>query len=54
MKHLQVFLHLSTAFCYVEKKELDEAVYDFPHDPDDIMRFVQWMDESAIELITPK
>lgn len=53
MKHLQVFVHLSTAFCHVDQEELGETVYDSPHDPDDIMRLTQWMDERSIELITP-
>ncbi|XP_032665258.1 putative fatty acyl-CoA reductase CG5065 isoform X2 [Odontomachus brunneus] len=54
MKHLQVFLHLSTAFCHVDQMELTEDVYDAPHDPDDIIRLVQWMNERTIDLITPQ
>lgn len=54
MKHLQLFLHLSTTFCHVDKEKLDEVIYDSPHDPDDIIRFVQWMDESTVNSITPK
>ncbi|KAL6426722.1 hypothetical protein ACFW04_009228 [Cataglyphis niger] len=48
-----IFLHLSTAFCYVEEKELDERIYDSPN-PHDIMSLVQWLDEDSIDLITPK
>ncbi|XP_032668393.1 putative fatty acyl-CoA reductase CG5065 [Odontomachus brunneus] len=54
IKHLQVFVHLSTAFCLVEQERVDEIAYDAPHDPNDIMRLVEWMDESAIDLLTPK
>ncbi|XP_066589751.1 putative fatty acyl-CoA reductase CG5065 [Prorops nasuta] len=54
MKHLVCLVHLSTAFCHVDQKELGEKVYDAPDDPHDIMRLIQWMDESAIDLITPK
>lgn len=54
MKHLQVFVHLSTAFCHVDQEELGETVYDASHDPDDIIKLVEWMDESAIDLVTPK
>ncbi|XP_032668396.1 putative fatty acyl-CoA reductase CG5065 isoform X2 [Odontomachus brunneus] len=54
MKHLQVLVHLSTAFCHVDQEELGETVYDASHDPDDIIKLVQWMDESAIDLVTPK
>ncbi|XP_070153483.1 putative fatty acyl-CoA reductase CG5065 [Polyergus mexicanus] len=54
MKHLQAFVHLSTAFCHVDQKELGECTYDSPDDPQDIIRLVQWLDEDAIDLITPK
>lgn len=54
MKHLKSFVYLSTAFCYPEQEELGEKVYDAPDDPYDVMRLVQWLDESAIDLITPK
>lgn len=54
MKKLKAFVHLSTAFCYADKEELDEKVYESSADPHDVMRLVQWLDESAIDLITPK
>ncbi|XP_071879152.1 putative fatty acyl-CoA reductase CG5065 [Bombus fervidus] len=54
MKKLKAFVHLSTAFCYADKEELDEKVYESSADPQDVMRLVQWLDESAIDLITPK
>ncbi|KOC59957.1 Putative fatty acyl-CoA reductase [Habropoda laboriosa] len=54
MKKLQALVHLSTAFCYADKQELDEKVYDPSSDPEDITRLVEWLDESSIDLITPK
>ncbi|OAD60327.1 hypothetical protein WN48_05374, partial [Eufriesea mexicana] len=54
MKKLQAFVYLSTAFCYPDKEELDEKVYDAPVDPHDVIRLVQWLDEGAIDLVTPK
>ncbi|XP_006570570.1 uncharacterized protein LOC412986 isoform X1 [Apis mellifera] len=54
MKKLKTFVHLSTAFCYADKEELDEKVYDPSTDPHDVMKMVEWLDESAIDLITPK
>ncbi|XP_012281888.1 putative fatty acyl-CoA reductase CG5065 [Orussus abietinus] len=54
MKKLQAFVHLSTAFCHVDQAELGERVYDSPDDPQDVMRLIQWMDESALDLVTPK
>ena len=54
MKNLEAFVHLSTAFCHVDQEELGERVYDAPDDPEDVMRLIQWLDESAVDLITPK
>lgn len=54
MKQLQSLVHLSTAFCYPDQQELGERVYDAPDDPHDVMRLIQWLDASAIDLITPK
>ncbi|XP_018051262.1 PREDICTED: putative fatty acyl-CoA reductase CG5065 [Atta colombica] len=54
MKHLVSLVHLSTAFCHVDQKELGERCYDSPDDPQDVMRLVQWLDDEDINLITPK
>jgi len=54
MKHLESFVHLSTAFCHVDQEELDERIYEPPNDPQDIMRLVQLLDDESIDLITPK
>ena len=54
MKQLESFLHLSTTFCHVEQKELAECIYDSPHNPYDVIKLVQWLDEEAIDLLTPK
>ncbi|XP_055599486.1 putative fatty acyl-CoA reductase CG5065 isoform X2 [Uranotaenia lowii] len=53
MKKLKVMLHLSTAFCYCDKEVLNERVYDFHHNPYDVMRAVEWMDETIVDKITP-
>ncbi|XP_076230862.1 putative fatty acyl-CoA reductase CG5065 [Calliopsis andreniformis] len=54
MTNLKSLVHLSTAFCHPDQGELGERVYDAPDDPQDVMRLMQWLDESAIDLITPK
>lgn len=54
MKRLVCFMHLSTAFCHVDQEELGECIFDPPHDPHEIMKLVQWMDEETLDLITPK
>lgn len=53
MKNLIALVHLSTAFCHVDQTELGERVYDAPDDPLDIIRLVEWLDERALDLITP-
>ncbi|XP_076303169.1 putative fatty acyl-CoA reductase CG5065 isoform X2 [Lasioglossum baleicum] len=53
MKRLKSFVHLSTTFCHPDQEELGERVYDAPDDPHKVMELIQWMDESAINLITP-
>ncbi|XP_012234937.2 putative fatty acyl-CoA reductase CG5065 isoform X2 [Linepithema humile] len=54
IKQLECFLHVSTTFCHVEQKELAECTYDSPHNPHHVMKLVQWLDEEAIDLLTPK
>ncbi|XP_015440371.1 PREDICTED: putative fatty acyl-CoA reductase CG5065 [Dufourea novaeangliae] len=54
MKRVKSFVYLSTAFCHPDQEELGERVYDAPDDPQDVMRLVEWLDDSAIDLITPK
>jgi fatty acyl-CoA reductase len=48
----QAFVHLSTAFCHPDAEELEERIYDSPVDPHDVMRCVQWMDETSLDAIT--
>lgn len=54
LPHLQVLVHLSTAFCHCDLEEMAEQMYPCPYDPHDIMRCVQWMDEGSLDKITPK
>lgn len=54
IKNLNVFLHLSTAFCHVDYDELGERVYDSPDDPNEVVRTVKWFKEDALDLVTPK
>lgn len=55
MPNLICLVHLSTAFCTCDELGiLDERVYDWHHDPKEILRCAEWMSEEAMELITPK
>lgn len=54
MKKLILFIHLSTAFCTSDETgDLYERVYDWPHDPKELLRCNEWMDEKTMDLITP-
>ncbi|XP_069683851.1 putative fatty acyl-CoA reductase CG5065 [Periplaneta americana] len=54
MKQLKAFVHLSTAFCHCEYEVLEEKMYPPPHNPHDVMRAMEWLDDKSIELLTPR
>lgn len=55
MSKLLLLVHLSTAFCVCdETKMMYERVYDWHHDPYELMRCAEWMDEEAMAAISPK
>lgn len=51
---LQSFVHMSTAFCHCEYEVLEEVTYPSPANPHDIIRICQWMDDTSLEMITPR
>lgn len=51
---MQVFMHVSTAFCHVDVPVLGEKVYETPISPADIMRLCSFMDEQTLDIITPR
>ncbi|XP_034653710.1 putative fatty acyl-CoA reductase CG5065 isoform X3 [Drosophila subobscura] len=53
MKHLEAFIHLSTAFCNCDQEVMYEKVYEFPHKPEDLIRLAEWMDVKTLDTITP-
>ena len=48
MKNLIQMVHTSTAFCNVEPEVVYEKVYDFPCDPEDLIRMAETMDEKTM------
>lgn len=48
MKNLILLMHTSTAFCNMDQKIVDEVVYDFPQNPNDLIRCAEWMNEAAM------
>ncbi|XP_012056999.1 PREDICTED: putative fatty acyl-CoA reductase CG5065 [Atta cephalotes] len=54
MKHLLVFLHISTAYCHLEEQILREKTYPPPADPHQVIKCVEWMDDDVVEAMTDK
>jgi fatty acyl-CoA reductase len=42
---LAAMVHVSTAFCNIEKVTVDEVVYDTPDKPANIINLAKWMDD---------
>lgn len=49
MKNLIQMVHTSTAFCNVEHEVLEEKVYEFHHDPLELIRCAEWMSEETMK-----
>ncbi|OXB55597.1 hypothetical protein ASZ78_013009, partial [Callipepla squamata] len=54
MRNLEVFMHVSTAYAYCNRKHIEEIVYPPPVDPKKLMDSLEWMDDSLVNDITPK
>ncbi|XP_044017829.1 putative fatty acyl-CoA reductase CG5065 [Aphidius gifuensis] len=54
MKNLEMFAHISTAYCHLEEKVLEEKPYPPPADPHKIIKCVEWMDDDVVEAMTAK
>lgn len=50
----QALIHVSTAYCNCDRKEVQEMVYPPPYDPQHVIECVEWMDAEMIEAVTPK
>nr|XP_022902012.1 putative fatty acyl-CoA reductase CG5065 [Onthophagus taurus]XP_022902013.1 putative fatty acyl-CoA reductase CG5065 [Onthophagus taurus] len=53
MKKLMIFAHISTSYCHLGEKVLYEKVYPPPANPHQIIKTVEWMEESLVENMTP-
>uniref|UniRef100_A0A8B9BDS0 Fatty acyl-CoA reductase n=1 Tax=Anser brachyrhynchus TaxID=132585 RepID=A0A8B9BDS0_9AVES len=54
MTNLEVFIHVSTAYAYCNRKHIEEIVYPPPVDPKKLMDSLEWMDDGLVNDITPK
>ncbi|XP_075988837.1 putative fatty acyl-CoA reductase CG5065 [Anticarsia gemmatalis] len=53
-KNLKLFIHISTSYCHLHEKLLEEKPYPPPADPHQIIQTMEWMDEDAVAAVTPK
>ncbi|KAI5640417.1 male sterility protein domain-containing protein [Phthorimaea operculella] len=53
-KKLKLFIHVSTSYCHLHEKLLEEKPYPPPANPHHIIQAMEWMDEETVAAITPK
>lgn len=51
---LQMFCHVSTAYCHLHERHLKEKAYPPPADPNKIIKAIEWMDEEIVDSMTDK
>ncbi|XP_013778496.1 fatty acyl-CoA reductase 1-like [Limulus polyphemus] len=54
MSNLVALVHVSTAYCHCDRKEIDEVIYPPPVDPEKFLEAVEWMDDQMLEALTLK
>lgn len=53
MKHIEVFMHFSTAFCSADIDVFEERVYPCKDSPKDVFEITKWLNSDALDLATP-
>ncbi|XP_023234534.1 fatty acyl-CoA reductase 1-like isoform X1 [Centruroides sculpturatus] len=54
MKELKALIHVSTAYSFCNRKEIDEIVYSEQLTAQQVIEASQWMDEDLLDCIVPK
>ncbi|MED6285652.1 cyclin-dependent kinase inhibitor far1, partial [Characodon lateralis] len=54
MHHLEVFIHISTAYANCNCKHIDEIIYPPPVEPKKLIESLEWMDDGIVRDITPR
>ncbi|XP_015930218.1 putative fatty acyl-CoA reductase CG5065 [Parasteatoda tepidariorum] len=54
MTQIAALIHVSTAYSYCNRKEVDEIVYKEKVSPQKVIDIAEWMDESLLESFLPK
>lgn len=53
VKNLNLFVHLSTAFCYPDYEFLGETTHPPTVSPYDVIRLCEWLDDKQLAILTP-
>ncbi|XP_013888639.1 fatty acyl-CoA reductase 1 [Austrofundulus limnaeus] len=54
MKHLEVFIHVSTAYAHCDREVIEEVIYPPPVDYRKLIDTLSWMDDDLVSTLTPK
>uniref|UniRef100_A0A3Q3D9C1 Fatty acyl-CoA reductase n=1 Tax=Hippocampus comes TaxID=109280 RepID=A0A3Q3D9C1_HIPCM len=54
MRHLEAFIHISTAYANCNRKHIDEVIYPPPVEPRKLIESLEWMDDRIVQDITPR
>lgn len=54
MTQLNVFVHVSTAYCQCNENVLEERAYTVPNDPMAIATMTEHLDDEFLDYLTPK
>lgn len=52
--YFQFFVYVSTAYCHLEEKVLEEKGYPPYCDPHELIKTVEWMDDDIVDSMTRK
>ncbi|KAF7225061.1 fatty acyl-CoA reductase 1 isoform X1 [Nothobranchius furzeri] len=54
MKHLEIFIHVSTAYAHCDREVIEEVVYPPPVDYRKLIDTLDWMDDDMVSTLTPQ
>ncbi|XP_024864499.1 fatty acyl-CoA reductase 1 isoform X2 [Kryptolebias marmoratus] len=54
MKHLEIFIHISTAYAHCDREVIEEVIYPPPVDYRKLIDTLGWMDDDLVSTLTPK
>jgi hypothetical protein len=52
--YLQVFVHVSTAYCRSHLEVLEEKLYPTRHNPQDVISCTEWLDDDTLKKLEPE